>query len=979
MKPSLSQLLLGAALGVFLQISPFAAAADGTVFGQVSNAATGVNLEGATIQVEGASNTVMTEGDGTYRLSLAPGQYSVTASYSGLDPQRSTVVVRANQPARLDFALTAEIYRLSAFVVATEREGNALAHTMQRNAPNVKNVVSADAFGALSGNPAELLERLTGVVVDRVGGDARFISIRGIGGALNSVQIDGTRRAAAESRGLQFESIGSDHIESMELIKAPTPDMDADAIGGTVNLKSRSAFDVTGRRFTYSVGGLIGKRRYDVPLPAGTIHYSNIFNAFGGEKNLGVSFSANFRQHIAAMDITTMNYQNTTAVPAFLNSIAYDGRASLRSRWGAGLKLDYKLNDEKSVFANFTFSPHSERASVPVTTVSSAATIATLNAQGQPTGTGTILPNFTEDRTEARAMTTTLVSLSTLRRVRNVDAYSAQLGGRSKNERYDLDYDVSYSLSEVKDAPWVAAASLRNVGWIFDRTQGSRWAPTITYTAGLDPANLNNYSENLLTNTKVPILGRIYGTQVNYLRKFDVTVPAHIKAGARLRREESQRQNLSRRWRYAGNDNVLNNGDENLGQFLDENLTYAPMHGVYRGGPFLSSDKMREHLEANGARWQEDVAFGSMNPLVGNLSATEDILAGYVQGSVRIDRLTLLAGVRVEKTKLEAEGPLNQITAEERARRAAFTGALTNEEIIRRNQAQYGNRRAVESDYRNVFPGVHLKFEALRGLIFRGSYSTSIGRPAFTSIIPNDNFDEVTRIVMVNNTGLKPQYSQNFDLSAEYYFEPVGLLSAGVFRKNLTDFIYSTAGQAIPAGADNGFDGNFVGFELRSQANGGSARIQGFEANYQQQLTFLPGWWSGFGIFANFTKLETEGNYGTPGAAQTTDTLPNFTPSAANAGISYIRGKWNLRVAYGFAGEILLAYNAAPNLRRYRAASHRIDLKLNYRLNKSFDVYVDVYNLANDKQREVWGVNDRPRMILDRNDPQIHFGFNGRL
>jgi iron complex outermembrane receptor protein len=222
--------------------------AQSTLIGTVTNVATGRTLEGVRVILQGSSREAFTDSEGVYRFeNLAPGEVTLAVSYTGLDPTIVAVPVTAGVNRR-DIDLTSEIYRLNRFVVAGEREGNALAVTLQRQAPNVKNVISADAFGSLAGNPAELLERVTGVVVERVGGDARFISIRGIPGELNSVQIDGNRRAAPGDRGIDFASIGTDHVESIEVVKSPTPDMDADAIGGTVNLKSRSAFDLKGRR-----------------------------------------------------------------------------------------------------------------------------------------------------------------------------------------------------------------------------------------------------------------------------------------------------------------------------------------------------------------------------------------------------------------------------------------------------------------------------------------------------------------------------------------------------------------------------------------------------------------------------------------------------------------------------------------------------------------------------------------------------------
>src|SRR3954469_24573240 len=166
--------------------------AQATLTGTVTNSATGQALEGARVLIQGTNREVFTDGQGTYRFdNLPPGEVVVSASYTGLDPTIAPTTIAAGAANRRDLEMTSDIYRLSKFVVAGEREGNALAVTLQRQAANVKNVVSSDAFGSLAGNPAELLERITGVVVERVGGDARFISIRGVPGGLNSVQIDG--------------------------------------------------------------------------------------------------------------------------------------------------------------------------------------------------------------------------------------------------------------------------------------------------------------------------------------------------------------------------------------------------------------------------------------------------------------------------------------------------------------------------------------------------------------------------------------------------------------------------------------------------------------------------------------------------------------------------------------------------------------------------------------------------------------------
>ena len=140
----------------------------------------------------------MTDPLGVYRFENLPaGLTTVEASYSGLDPATQSVTVVAGQEVRSDFALTSQIYALTKFVVAGEREGNAQAVTLQRLSSGVKNVVSTDAFGNLAGNPADLLVRLPGVEGATVDGTVRYVRIRGLNQNLTTITMDGNRLADA--------------------------------------------------------------------------------------------------------------------------------------------------------------------------------------------------------------------------------------------------------------------------------------------------------------------------------------------------------------------------------------------------------------------------------------------------------------------------------------------------------------------------------------------------------------------------------------------------------------------------------------------------------------------------------------------------------------------------------------------------------------------------------------------------------------
>src|SRR5262249_28230387 len=154
--------------------------------------------------------------------------------------------------------------------------------------------------------------------------------------------------------------------------------------------------------------------------------------------------------------------------------------------------------------------------------------------------------------------------------------------------------------------------------------------------------------------------------------------------------------------------------------------------------------------------------------------------------------------------------------------------------------------------------------------------------------------------------------------------EPSGVFSAGVFMKQMHNFIYTLGGQVVPTGADNGFGGDYAGYTKTTQLNGGSAKVKGLELSYSQQFTFLPGFWRGFGAFANMTRMEAEGNYGSGATLGTgtaglapTPKLPGFNPNIANVGLSYIRNKVSVRLQYNMRGRYLLTYNANESRQIY--------------------------------------------------------------
>jgi TonB-dependent receptor len=232
--------------------------------------------------------------------------------------------------------------------------------------------------------------------------------------------------------------------------------------------------------------------------------------------------------------------------------------------------------------------------------------------------------------------------------------------------------------------------------------------------------------------------------------------------------------------------------------------------------------------------------------------ATEEITAGYAEAQIKIKRLRILGGVRLEQTEPEGKAPLK--IAQLPALNNTADANLSVAENIERAKRVFTGWGIQHSRYRNVFPGLHFVYDLGGGLQARASYNVSITRPGLGNVIPNYTVNDTSRTITRGNVDLKPYTAENYELGLEYYFEPVGRLSASVFDKEITNY-FRNFNTVIAAGADNGYDGNYEGYTLTTARNVGTARIRGLELDYWQQYNFLPGFLKGFGTHAHADEL----------------------------------------------------------------------------------------------------------------------------
>jgi iron complex outermembrane receptor protein len=437
--------------------SSAAAAETGTITGAVSNVATGNLLAGAKIEIPALGLSTLTDDSGAFILAPVPaGTHEIVATYIGLDAGRSQVTIESGGRAVRNFDLSAGIYRLDAFKVTGDREGAASAITAQRNAPNVKNVVAMDTFGNLPNrSPGEVAIRLPGVAGNLdAEGNVTSLTIRGMGPGLNATTADNTLMASEGGAGRNFPMsiLTGALFESVELIKGQTPDKSAESMGGTLNLKTRSALSMTEkRRITYSFAGRLApsfteqipyreKHRFH---PLFNVGYNEIFNAFGGQRNLGVVVNMFYSENVAGMFQTTRDYQNTNTNPAYVFDYGTTDIFNNRKQTSGNVKVEYRLSPSTRLWATGQASANDEPFENRYLTRAFTA-----NSVGT-TGTAGVLPGYTDTITQVRASTSSNIDVTNARYVGwNQQLRNAGAGAEHRFGPLQLDYSANYSSAD---------------------------------------------------------------------------------------------------------------------------------------------------------------------------------------------------------------------------------------------------------------------------------------------------------------------------------------------------------------------------------------------------------------------------------------------------------------------------------------------------------------------------------------------------
>jgi TonB-dependent receptor len=957
-------------------------AETGTVTGTVSNKATRNLLEGAWVELPALRLSTLVDDTGRYVLSGVPaGTHELVVSYIGLDTERIQVSVGAGQRLVRDFDLTTGIYKMDAFKVVGEREGGAAAITAQRNAPNTMNVVAMDSFGHLPNMSAgEVLMRLPGVAGSPTDeGLAYNFNIRGMPAGLNTVTIDGGLVTPfGTNRAFEMQSISAALFDQLELTKGHRPDRNADSLGGTVNLKSRSSLNMKERRrLTYSLSARIAPSFTDqIPLreqhrshPMLNVSYQELFDVFGGHRNLGVNVNTFYSENAVGFFQTERDYQNTTEQPAYVWSYQTFDNYNNRKQRSASIKADYRLSPRTRVSVSATASDNIEHSRRRYIT----RAYSSQDQNTVPSATTSVVPGWTDKITVIRPVSQSRID-TTNRGPNNYDTRQRRLDLSAEQDfgPLQLDYAAYYARNNLNNGNGQGGEltmRLSGTGWILDRTQ-SELHPKFIPNGGLDYTDWRNYLPNgNLQCSDSQNDQRVREARFNALYKLPTAMPVALKIGTQWRETLAQTLSRSRRYVYIGTGPLP--ADPSI-------ITFDQIKTGRRMPQWTTSMFINNRKPVDPSLWREDEYYRLQQGYTGAREISETVTAGYLMAQGRLGsegflgRTGFLGGVRTEKTDDLGIGWVRARVGSSSAQQVADPlGSVTRD---------YANtRREIDGSYTKSFPSLHLTHDFTQNLKARLAWSTSFGRPGFGELLPSESASETASTLTINNAALLPQTAKNWDASIDYYFEPVGNFSVGFFHKTIRNFIVRNINiGTVPSGNDNGYNGDYADFTLYTSANAGTAYVQGWEFSYQQQFAFLPGLLKGLSGSLNYTIIDTHGDFG--GTINMTGRqVVGFIPKAANAMLAWRYKKFSTRLLYNWTSDYIVDYSPATVGRnRWRAAFDTLNVGVAYQARPWASLTLDVSNILNAYQEQYRGFRNQPSVII-YNFITVNVGVNGRF
>ncbi len=957
-----------------LILQSFALAQSGSIIGHVYDKQTKSTLVGANIILKGTSLGAASDLNGKYIIRDIPsGRHIVIVSYIGYIPDSVTVNIPANKTLQQDFYLSPQAVLGKTVTITAQAQGQVGAIQQQLTSNNIENVVSEARIQALPDfNAAQAIGRLPGISTLQSSGEADKVVIRGLAPKYNRIEIGGVGLASTGSdqigitsqggtagnisndRSVSLASISSYMLQNITVYKALTPDMDADAIGGVVNMELREAPSKLHTDLLWQSGYTSKTNKYENYRAEGSVSKRFFNNKFGVYLQGDIESYDRNADNMNASYFTTNEVTNpaTGYRPIRVNTVQLIHHVETRKRYGADLVLDYKLPNGSIKLINMA---------------------SRLNSNYQDYNT---LLDYHQNNLQfnySAGKNNTDLALNSLN-ITNDFGFM----------QFDFTAANNYSRNFLPSSPRAQFTQTGGVGSSIVNTPPD----ALTYLVGYPGPRQSYLSYVGLYSSDYKENDQTYKTSFKFPFNFENSVAGYLKVGG----EFSYRlHNNSQDAPYANIGNTdsiqvkMTNGIlsrwPQLNNSFDKgkNRFYASGFGSLYTDSFLNNNFGDLLWTSNSGVLTDMINYLSTNPLFSSsiystaanpggwfdgvfqtmantYKYIEKYYAFYAMSELNYGNLMIVGGARYEDLKGLYEA-FNLLDGRNPATDKAFL---------------------VNSYPKNHywFPMIQGRYKLTDWLDLRAAYYQSLARPDYQQLSPHFTIAYGGGSVTAGNPNLVPAQAYNDDISLTLHSNELGLFSIDGFYKEIKNFTYSTnyaLYHTAPAGWDTVGKYNIGGHLPRSGAtlytyvnSPYTAYIRGVEVDFQHRFWYLPAPFDGLLIGANYTHISSDARYPflTTKTTYRPRPLPPFTEiidssragrlinqpnDIANAWIGYDYEGFSARVSFQFIGNAVSYIGNYPEQDGFTRNYFRIDATARQTLPWSgLQIYLDLNNINNE-------------------------------
>lgn len=890
---------------------------QGTIRGRIIDASK-QTLPGASIYIENLRTGVTSDVNGYYTFSnLNPGTYTIKISYVGYSPVEMKITIPAGKTLEKDVVLN-EGLELQEVVVGGAFQGQRRAINSQKNSLGITNVVSADQVGKFpDSNIGDALKRISGINVQYDQGEARFGQVRGTSADLSSVTINGNRIPSAEgdTRNVQLDLIPADMIQTIEVNKVVTPDMDGDAIGGSINLVTKNS--PYKRTITATAGSGYNWISEKAQLNLGFTYGDRFFN-----DKLGIMLSASYQNAPSGSDDVEFVWDTDSKGTICLTDYQIRQYYVTRERQSYSAAFDWDINANHKLFFKGIFNNRNDWEN------RYRLTLKDLNKDVNKKKEGAVADNKASVRLQTKAGSPNNRN-ARLERQRTMDF---TLGGEHLFGKLSMDWNASYArASEERPNERYLGYELKKQNFDIDLSDIRK--PYASAQAGSTLILNNDFSLQELTEQQEEIVEKDLKFSMNFkLPLVKGFYSNQLRFGAKVV-DKSKDKDLEF-YDYEPVDEKAFNSNSFSNTSEQNRNGYMPGE-KYKAGTFISKEYVGG-LDLNNSSLFNKIE----NPeeLAGEYKARETVTAGYLRFDQNFGKkLSAMVGLRLENTHLKYNG--RKLTLNDDGDPESLT--VTPD---------------VKDSYLNVLPSVLLKYNVSEDFKIRGSFTETLSRPKYSALIPNVNINNKDNELTLGNPELKPTTSFNFDLSADYYFKSVGLVSIGIYYKDINDFIVTQTVRGYE------YEGNSYD-KFMQPRNAGDANLLGVEVGYQRDFGFIAPALKCVGFYGTYTYTHSKvNNFNFTGRENEKDLkLPGSPEHTANASLYFEKGGLNVRLSYNFASDFIDEMGESAFYDRYYDKVNYMDVNASYTFGKKLRTtfYAEANNLLNQPLRYYQGISER--------------------